>query len=86
MPEHFRADESDDMHEQRARERGIDSRDDEGGELVARDIDAERARAFFAARERRQRAAEAGMADQPGLAMQSATQEHQQAGLAARDR
>ena len=49
QPEHFGADELDHMHEQRARERRIGGRDQERRELVARDVDAERAGRVLAA-------------------------------------
>ena len=42
---------SDDVDEQRSGDRGVDGRDDEGSELVAGNVDAERARRVLAAGE-----------------------------------
>ena len=57
--EHFGADEFHHMHEQRARQRRIGGGDQERGKLVARDIDAERARGILAAGDGGQRPPEA---------------------------
>ena len=73
QPEHFGADKVHHMHEQRTRERRIGGRDQERGELVARDIDAERAGGVLAAGDGGQRAAEARCAQPRGGKGDSAT-------------
>ena len=85
QPEHLGADEPHHMHEQRARERRIGGRDQERRELVARDVDAERAGRVLAARDGGQRPAEARCA-QPRGGKGRQHHDHHEREAACRDR
>ncbi len=78
QPEHLRADEADNVREQRARRRRIKRGDDESRELVLRDADAQRSGALLAGRDGAQCPAEAGIA-QAARDRETDQQDHHQA-------